>query len=203
MGYDCGAIDGIIGKQTRQAIAAYQKDHGHNVTGQLDKQAARSIFSAYCEQGCRFSIAVDKPLLPLSQKFKPLTKRDNAYPDMPVNPTDTVFAVEKVECSNFSGDYIIFYQGVVTEKTDAHVFVRLDKRYCYYYRPDKQGIDTNDWWCIPVRRHCYSPVKFNAWKGRFRPQQVVSFPLAQVFNAEIQIINGLAAFLMQTCERRF
>lgn len=34
MGYDPGAVDGINGQKTRQAIRAYQKDHGLLVDGQ-------------------------------------------------------------------------------------------------------------------------------------------------------------------------
>lgn len=35
-GHDPGPIDGVMGAQTRDALRAYQKQHGLSVTGQLD-----------------------------------------------------------------------------------------------------------------------------------------------------------------------
>jgi peptidoglycan hydrolase-like protein with peptidoglycan-binding domain len=205
LGYDCGLEDGIIGQQTRQAIAKFKREHGIGVGGQLDKKVAQAILSAYCEPSCRFSIAIRKPR-PVqggARALKPLDKRRITLQDMPVDIGDAVFAVEKVECSDFSGDYIIFYQGVVTEKKDEWVWVRLAKRYCYYYRPDKQGVNSSDWWCIPVRRHCYSEIKFNAWKGKLHPNQVEAFFQTKVFNARIEIVTGFSQILQQACQRRF
>ncbi len=42
-GYDPGAIDGVIGPQTRNAIAAYQEDHGLPVTGRMDRPLLREM----------------------------------------------------------------------------------------------------------------------------------------------------------------
>ncbi len=36
-GYNPGAVDGVIGPQTRNAIAQYQSDHRLPVTGQIDR----------------------------------------------------------------------------------------------------------------------------------------------------------------------
>ena len=42
-GYDPGAIDGVLGPQTRSAIAAYQEDHGMAATGRIDRSLVRSL----------------------------------------------------------------------------------------------------------------------------------------------------------------
>lgn len=36
LGYPCGGVDGELGPRTREALQAFQKDHGLNVTGELD-----------------------------------------------------------------------------------------------------------------------------------------------------------------------
>lgn len=42
-GYDPGVIDGVIGPQTRNAIAAYQEDHGLAATGRIDRSLLREM----------------------------------------------------------------------------------------------------------------------------------------------------------------
>lgn len=42
-GYYHGPIDGIVGPGTRAAIAAYQRDHGLEVTGTIDGPLLRSL----------------------------------------------------------------------------------------------------------------------------------------------------------------
>jgi hypothetical protein len=42
-GYDPGVIDGVLGQQTRDAIAAYQRDNGLAVTGRIDLSLMRKM----------------------------------------------------------------------------------------------------------------------------------------------------------------
>ena len=42
-GYDPGVIDGVIGSQSRDAIAAYQQDNGLPVTGRIDGSLLRNM----------------------------------------------------------------------------------------------------------------------------------------------------------------
>lgn len=42
-GYDPGPVDGLLGSGTRNAISAYQADHGLNVTGRIDGALLRSL----------------------------------------------------------------------------------------------------------------------------------------------------------------
>ena len=36
LGYSVGAIDGVLGRRTDEALRAFQLDHGLEVTGELD-----------------------------------------------------------------------------------------------------------------------------------------------------------------------
>jgi hypothetical protein len=42
-GYDPGPIDGVVGGQTRDAIAEFQNDHGLPVTGDIDRPLLRAL----------------------------------------------------------------------------------------------------------------------------------------------------------------
>ena len=43
LGYDCGLIDGVLGKQTKEALLAYQNDHGLNKSGDIDEETRRLL----------------------------------------------------------------------------------------------------------------------------------------------------------------
>lgn len=121
--------------------------------------------------------------------------------DYAVNLQDQVFAVEKAECSEISGDWVIFYEGRVTNKDPNTVAVSLEKRFGYRYHPEKEGIDHTSWWCVPTKRHCYAQIQFSDWGGKYFPNQIARFPISQVYNAKIEIVNGMALFLRQACHR--
>jgi len=44
-GYDVGMADGMIGNKTRQAIAAFQEDHGMTPTGRIDENMVRALLA--------------------------------------------------------------------------------------------------------------------------------------------------------------
>ncbi len=46
LGYDPGPIDGVLGKRTRRAISAFQKDRGLNQTGTLSTELSSELQSA-------------------------------------------------------------------------------------------------------------------------------------------------------------
>ncbi len=206
LGYNAGIPDGIMGSDTRKAIRKYQKERKMKSSGNLDKQTAVSVYSEYCGSGCQITIAMkirgkqgQTATSKKVKKFKPIKKTNL---NIPVNINDKAFAVEKFECSDISGDWLIFFEGTVTDKSDETITLRLEKRFGYRYHPDKEGIDKKDWWCIPKRRHCYSSIKFSDWDGKYSEKQVVSFTKDKVYNARIKIINGMSIFLQQNCSRK-
>ncbi len=205
MGYHSGAVDGIYGQNTHQALALFQKDHQLEADGQLNRQTADAVYFSYCEDGCEFSVFLENSdnqpyQAKTGERLKPV-KLTTVDPDAyPVKPDDSVFAIERSECSEISGHWVILYEGVVTAIKADSVFVRLEKRLGYRYRPQQEGVDRNNWWCIPPRRHCYSAIKFSDWKGLYSQNQVVFFPKKRVYNAKIEIINAITHFIQQTCE---
>lgn len=44
-GYDVGMADGLIGNKTRQAISAFQQDHGMQPTGRIDEGMVRALLA--------------------------------------------------------------------------------------------------------------------------------------------------------------
>lgn len=128
-------------------------------------------------------------------------KREQMIPLHDMTYNENVFAIEQFECSNISGDWIILYEGIITEKANDMLFIRLLKRYGYRYHPDKEGIDDTDWWCVPKKRHCYSEVKFTDWQGEYSENEIVSFSKERVYNANMGIVNGISDFLETNCKR--
>ena len=43
LGYDVGAVDGLIGPRTRAAIRAFQADHGLSPTGKVSEELALAL----------------------------------------------------------------------------------------------------------------------------------------------------------------
>jgi len=206
LGYDAGNPSGVISADTRQAIRQFQRKHNIPDNGELDNETILSVFSSACNDGCEFFISrevrkSEPEKTTDSKKLRPIKSSQINLHEYPVYINDRAFAVEKFECSDISGDWIIFYEGTVTDKKDDTISLRLEKRFGYRYHPDKEGIDNTDWWCIPKKRHCYSPVKFSDWQGKYSENQVVTFPKSQVYNARITIINGISIFLQQNCNR--
>ena len=209
LGYHAGTPDGIIGKDTQKAVRRFQKEHGIEGNGELNHETVLSVFLKGCGDRCTFTISQEiiraKPERATSSttpgKVKPIKRSPINPRDYPVNINDKAFAVEKSECSAILGDWVIFYCGTVTDKKNDAVSVRVEKRFGYRYYPDKEGVDNTDWWCIPKKRHCYSAIKFSDWEGKYSENQIVPFPISQVYNAKVKIINGMSAFLIQNCNR--
>ena len=133
-------------------------------------------------------------------KPMPTTPKVNLR-DYPVEVGDMVFAVEKVECSDISGDWVIFYEGTALTKDPDTISVRLEKRFAYRYHPEKEGEDRTNWWCVPARKYCYSEIQFSDWDGKYVPNQTRRFPSDMVYNAKIQIPHGMSFVLEQACNK--
>lgn len=49
LGFDAGTVDGLMGGRTRAAIRAYQRDRGHDATGELDRSTMRGLRQEFRE----------------------------------------------------------------------------------------------------------------------------------------------------------
>ena len=54
LGYYAGAADGVYGKGTEKAVAAFQKQEGLNETGQADEETLRALFSESASQNLSY-----------------------------------------------------------------------------------------------------------------------------------------------------
>ena len=54
LGYYAGAADGVYGKGTEKAVAAFQKQEGLNQTGQADEETLRALFSESASQNLSY-----------------------------------------------------------------------------------------------------------------------------------------------------
>jgi len=43
LGYDCGKVDGILGKKTKAALKKFQKDYGLKVDGKIGKEVKKAL----------------------------------------------------------------------------------------------------------------------------------------------------------------
>ncbi|MEE4357330.1 MAG: hypothetical protein V2I97_12760, partial [Desulfococcaceae bacterium] len=121
----------------------------------------------------------------------------------PAEINDRVFALELCECSGISGDWLLFYEGTVTARENKRISVRLEKRFGYRHRPDMEGIDDSNWWCIPRKKHCWSQVKFSDWAGKYMPGQVIVFQESDILNTKIGQVNALSHWLRQKCRQNY
>ena len=108
----------------------------------------------------------------------------------------TVWAVESVQSSRFSGDVVMLYEGQVVQAGAGEVLVRLGSRHRYRYRPNApDGVNPTDWFCTPEVRHCHAAVGFRDWGGQHEAGARVSFPESAVALAEIGIVDVAQAAL--------
>lgn len=201
-------VKGRLDAGLTKALLLFQAAHKLKASGRPDAITVATLFNLACAEGCRFEIrlapqgttgpgpVVDPGDLSVVRKLDPSLSKLRR----PVAAGDPVLAIEKLQCSRHSGHWILYYRGVVTGVDSGQVRVKVSGRYGYRYRADARGINTKDWWCIPHSRHCYSPVKFNAWGGRARASDVLVFPAQGVFNQDIGVINAMMIYMSQQCK---
>ena len=202
-GYSTQGADGILGPSTRAAIRNFQHDQGIPEDGQLTEPTMRRLFQTSCQSGCTLDVSVRPQTTVVkipTQQLQPMPPPQIPL-DTPVHVNDAAYAIEKIECSDVSGAWVLFLQGTVIGQDDQRVALRLLERFGYRYDPKSEGIYREDWWCVPKRRHCYSTVAFNDWGGTYSRGQEQSFPRNDVYNAQIGIINGISQLLQKRCKK--
>jgi len=111
------------------------------------------------------------------------------------SPPRDVLVVEKIDCHAEGGAAMLFLRGVHVAGEGAmdEVRVRLAERMFARYRPERAGIDSTDWYCIPRRRLCYSSIAFSDYRGTNRAGDVVAARPTDVFDARDESVPSLAA----------
>ena len=96
-GYSPGAADGLIGENTRKALRAWQEANGHQVTGYLTADEAKTLIAAGT---ATTSITVET--IPPSARVHVFTSAGSAYRDgMKVQPGNYEIAVEAAQHEPF------------------------------------------------------------------------------------------------------
>lgn len=180
-GYNIGAIDGIFGNKTKQAIKQFQRDEGLNSNGEITKETYSALFS-------------EDPKKP--QYFFP-----KYPPDALIQKNQNVFVVDKVVCESDLGASVYLYTGTVTDIKNKKGSVELAKRYKLRYYPDKEGVNETVWYCVKPesRSYCYKQVKFSAWKGVYKKGEIQSFNIKHIVPIERGIILTSDQFMRQKC----
>lgn len=104
-------------------------------------------------------------------------------PPPPLGVGERVLVAERTKCLGRGGVWLLAYAGVVQALEGDRVWVLLRQRISYRYNPGEKGVDSQDWFCVPRRRHCYSPVSFGDWGGIRRADETVVFTKTRVRRA--------------------
>jgi hypothetical protein len=200
-GYETSRADRDPGMTVQQAIRAFQHASHLAGDGEITGETVLALLAASCQNACEFAIAILPPGQALEQP--PVRTLPPTLPpaSTPLQLHAGAYASEKVECSDISGDWVTLYQGTVVERDAQTVALRLEERFGYRYYPNQDGLNRTDWWCIPRRRHCYSPIAFSDWGGTFSKNSVQRFPIERVYDAQLGLINSMATVLQQQCQR--
>jgi len=110
-----------------------------------------------------------------------------------------VLVLERLECHAEGGAEMRLLRGRLEPRMLAHgaaggeVRVRLLERLLARYRPEREGVDPTDWYCIPRRRLCYSPIAFSDYGGTNAAGDVIDARLADVFDVRYESVPTIAA----------
>jgi len=80
---------------------------------------------------------------------------------------ESVFAIEKIECKSPHEAFVLFYKGQLQQVQSDRAQIAADERYALWYDRRHQGVLETDFWCIPRKRFCSSPIQFSDWGGTY------------------------------------
>ncbi|BEQ17068.1 peptidoglycan-binding domain-containing protein [Desulfoferula mesophila] len=179
-------------EQMRRALMRFQEDQRlAPADGNLDQQTWARLKAAARERrrsGRPWYQAGPRdgpeppppPAAPAPTPAKPKPAPPSAAPSpapsrTALQPGDEVYVLERAKCLPQGGAWLLVYVGQVRSLEEGRVWVTLSERLSYRYNPGEKGVNAKDWFCVPRRRHCYSPVPFGDWGGRYRPGQTAAF----------------------------
>ena len=122
-------------------------------------------------------------------------------PEIELDEGVMVYALEKFECNDVSGDWLQLYAGEIKSQKGNDVLVIVKDRVAMRYHPESQGILAGDWWCTDQRKFCYAGVKFTDWGGKYQVNQAIPFSKNNVFSRELGIVNVSKRIFGEKCQR--
>jgi len=159
IGYFQGNIRQAELQDIESALKLFQSDLGLPQTGQLDEFLWKKL-----------------QVIELSDDIKSqMLEKEENFIDVNFQQNEQVFAVEKVKCKSTTEAWILFYEGFIQEIQSDSLSVKLTKRYGLWYDFRHQGISDENWWCIPSKRFCYSPIAFSDWGGKLKAGDIENF----------------------------
>ncbi|MBB3265542.1 hypothetical protein FHW79_003171 [Azospirillum sp. OGB3] len=168
--------------------------------GATDKPDAARVVAAVRAFRLDAGLPAQEPLVD-----EALQRRLGSAPAPGVARENRVVVVEELRCEDASGEWALVYEGerVADSSTpNGLVPVRIDRRLGFRHHPDApDSVDATDWWCVPHRRICHSPVSFTDWGGNLQPGAVVGFHPSRILSGNGSWENQLAALIVQRCGR--
>jgi carboxyl-terminal processing protease len=113
---------------------------------------------------------------------------------------ETVFALEKIECKSPHEAFVLFYKGQLQQVQNEEAQIRVTERYALWYDHRHEGVFETDWWCIPRKRFCSSPIKFSDWGGKLKPDDVSHFKKTWTLPTRFDITSLVANSTKEACQ---
>ncbi len=158
----------------RSALRKFQQAKGLSPTGQLDEITWNLL-------------------------KQPLTVIESAPPLPEIQAGSQVFAIERSQCLYPKEGWILMFAGEVNELDAGSVSVNVQQRYSLRYDAKQTGVSSEDWFCAPKRRVCYSQVEFDEWGGELTPGQLIVFDKLDVMHRGAGFVRFASQTMKKVC----
>jgi len=158
IGYFQGNIRQARTEAVESGLKLFQADLKLPQTGQLDESLWKKLQT-----------------IELSNDIKAQVFEKQEYFNIDFKENQRVFAVENLKCKSPTEAWILFYEGFIQKIQSDSLAVKLTKRYGLWYDGRYQGVSNENWWCIPSKRFCYSPIEFSDWGGKLNAGDIEIF----------------------------
>jgi hypothetical protein len=185
IGYFQGNIRQANLQEVESALKLFQRDSKLPETGKLDESLWKKL------QSITLSDSVE------SQMFEKEENLTVAH----FEKNEQVFAVEKVKCKSPTEAWILFYEGFIQEIQLDSLSIQLTKRYSLWYDSRYQGVSDENWWCIPSKQMCYSPIEFSDWGGTLKAGNIENFDKLFSIPYSLSITSLVPDLFKKVCQK--
>jgi len=183
IGYFQGDIRQAGTEAVESALKLFQADLKLSQTGKLDESLWKKL------QSIELSNDIKSQLIEKQERIN-VNFKENAH----------VFAVEKVKCKSSTEAWILFYEGFIQKIQSDSLAIKLTKRYGLWYDTRYQGVSDENWWCIPSKRFCYSPIEFSDWGGTLKAGDIENFDKIFSIPYELNITSLAPNLFKKICQ---